>query len=342
MSYLDKDTSKEVRCYCAKIGADPLLVQGAGGNASWKEGDVLWVKASGTWLANSEKEDIFVPVDLASLSYEIEKGNYSTTAKVIDTSNLRPSIETILHALMPHRIVMHLHAVEILAHLVRVNLDHYIDDLMKDSISFAVLTYSKPGAELACEIHEVLKKQPMVDVLFLKSHGVVIGGNSVQAIDRILNKLLKIFSTSPLFEALKNSAVYSIPDAVSQRYVRIADNGIQQLALNPNLFKRLSSEWVLYPDHVVFLGPQAYAYSSWSEFYKETDQSQFYPELFFIYGEGVYSALPFTKAKLVQLRCYYDVLVRQAAEIELAVLNQNHIAELLNWDAERYRMSLAK
>lgn len=342
MSYLDKDIGKEVISYCAKIGADPLLVQGAGGNASWKEGDVLWVKASGTWLANSEKEDIFVPVDLASLSCEIEKGNYSTAAKVIDASNLRPSIETILHALMPHRIVMHLHAVEILAHLVRVDLDHYIDDLMKDLVSFAVLTYSKPGAELACEIHEVLKKQPMIDVLFLKSHGVVIGGNNVQEIDRILNKLLKIFSTSPSSEVLKSSAVYSIPDEATQRYVRIADTGIQQLALNPNLFKRLSSDWVLYPDHVVFLGPQAYAYSSWPEFYNEIDQSQLYPELLFIYGEGVYSALSFTKAKLVQLRCYHDVLVRQAAEIELAVLNQNQIAELLNWDAERYRMSLAK
>jgi rhamnose utilization protein RhaD (predicted bifunctional aldolase and dehydrogenase) len=37
----------EVKTYCSQIGADPLLVQGAGGNASWKEGDTLWIKASG-------------------------------------------------------------------------------------------------------------------------------------------------------------------------------------------------------------------------------------------------------------------------------------------------------
>jgi rhamnose utilization protein RhaD (predicted bifunctional aldolase and dehydrogenase) len=39
--------------YCSTIGRDPLLVQGAGGNVSWKEGNTLWIKASGTWLADA-------------------------------------------------------------------------------------------------------------------------------------------------------------------------------------------------------------------------------------------------------------------------------------------------
>jgi len=50
--------------YCAAIGADPLLVQGAGGNVSWKESDTLWVKASGTWLKEAVQKDIFVPVEI--------------------------------------------------------------------------------------------------------------------------------------------------------------------------------------------------------------------------------------------------------------------------------------
>ena len=45
--------AQEVAAYCARIGADPLLVQGAGGNASWKEAGTLWIKASGTWLADA-------------------------------------------------------------------------------------------------------------------------------------------------------------------------------------------------------------------------------------------------------------------------------------------------
>ena len=48
----------------ARVGRDMTLVQGAGGNTSVKEGDVLWVKASGAWLSEADKRDIFVPVDL--------------------------------------------------------------------------------------------------------------------------------------------------------------------------------------------------------------------------------------------------------------------------------------
>ncbi len=48
----------------ARVGRNILLVQGAGGNSSIKDGDVLWVKASGTWLADAEDKEIFVPVSL--------------------------------------------------------------------------------------------------------------------------------------------------------------------------------------------------------------------------------------------------------------------------------------
>ncbi len=105
--------------YCAAIGADPLLVQGAGGNASWKDADTLWVKASGTWLAEARARDIFVPVDLAHLRGAIATGQLDVTPRPLGDSGLRPSIETLLHALMPQPVVLHLHAVELLAQLVR-------------------------------------------------------------------------------------------------------------------------------------------------------------------------------------------------------------------------------
>ena len=56
-----------IRNYCTLIGKNPLLVQGAGGNVSGKEDKMLWIKASGTCLADAEKDDIFVPVGLGEL-----------------------------------------------------------------------------------------------------------------------------------------------------------------------------------------------------------------------------------------------------------------------------------
>ena len=51
-----------LRQLSARIGADPLLVQGAGGNTSVKEGGVLWIKASGKWLSGAARGHMFVPV----------------------------------------------------------------------------------------------------------------------------------------------------------------------------------------------------------------------------------------------------------------------------------------
>ena len=45
--------------FCTTIGLNPMLVQGAGGNISWKDGGTLWVKASGMWMVDAEKKDYF-------------------------------------------------------------------------------------------------------------------------------------------------------------------------------------------------------------------------------------------------------------------------------------------
>ena len=47
-----------LRALSAKVGANPLLVQAAGGNTSLKENGVLWIKASGTWLMNAERDEL--------------------------------------------------------------------------------------------------------------------------------------------------------------------------------------------------------------------------------------------------------------------------------------------
>ena len=61
--------------FCSNLGKDSLLIQGAGGNISWKDGNKLWIKASGTWLADANIMDIFVPVDLSHLRLEIKRKN---------------------------------------------------------------------------------------------------------------------------------------------------------------------------------------------------------------------------------------------------------------------------
>lgn len=95
----------------AAVGRDVTLVQGAGGNSSVKLGEVMWVKASGTWLADAEDRAIFVPVDLAAARRAIAEGRENIPALAGADAAMRPSIETSLHALLPRRFVLHVHGV---------------------------------------------------------------------------------------------------------------------------------------------------------------------------------------------------------------------------------------
>ena len=55
-----------------KIGDDIDLIQGAGGNVSEKIGDDLWVKASGCWLSDALKENIFISVNYKNILTNID------------------------------------------------------------------------------------------------------------------------------------------------------------------------------------------------------------------------------------------------------------------------------
>lgn len=87
----------------AALGADPLRTQGAGGNTSIKRDGVMWIKASGTWLADALAQDIMTPVRLDRLRKAIFDGDprAATATDFVDTqlnaSGLRPSIETSVH-----------------------------------------------------------------------------------------------------------------------------------------------------------------------------------------------------------------------------------------------------
>ena len=337
MNTIEQTTGEQVKAFCAQIGKDPLLVQGAGGNVSWKDGDTLWVKASGTWLADAEAKDTFIPVDLDDLRQAIANKNFHAIPKVVGNSKLRPSIETLLHALMPHKVVVHLHAVEILAHLVRADPVAEFKKLIGGAIKWCCVGYFKPGAELAEAVSENLLQQPDADVVFLQNHGVVIGGTSVTDIEIILQSLVSLLQNTLAPVLVDGGVTESAFLVQSQTYSLCSCPEVNQLATNNYLSSRLESEWVLYPDHAVFLGGQAAILGrsiNLADLDAVVDNK---PAFVFDVGTGVYESKAATTAQKVQLRCYYDVIIRQSVTEKLVTLSPGSIAELLDWDAEKYR-----
>src|SRR5580700_11938317 len=103
-----------LRDLTARLGSDPLLTQASTGNSSIKLDGVLWIKASGKWMADALDQDILMPLDLAGVIRDcLRRG--------LDPVDRYPgaSVETAMHAVLPHRVVLHVHSVNTIAWAVR-------------------------------------------------------------------------------------------------------------------------------------------------------------------------------------------------------------------------------
>jgi len=332
----------QVEHFCKKIGQDPLLVQGAGGNVSWKEGELLWVKASGTWLANAMSQDIFVPVSMNEILLEVKKNNFLFSPESSNLNSLKPSIETILHALMPQKFIVHVHAVEILSVLIRDNSKEEIRSILGDNFNYIFLEYVKPGPDLAQAMHSELLQNPNAQIVFLANHGVVIGADSIQEIDELIHEVSEQM-TYPKNDLLTTKLKNKKDDdsLMNSKKYRIAeDNEYNALALNPVLFNHLASDWALCPDHVVFLGHEAKILNKNIFFNEIGDSPENSPPFIFSMNQGVYESFDISIGQKAQLECYFQILRRQGALQKLSSLSPEQVSELLNWDAEKYRQSL--
>ena len=329
---------KQVKQFCARIGTDSLLVQGPGGNVSWKDNDVLWIKASGKWLAKACDEEIFIPVSLSYLQEAISNKNFNCSPLILGDTKLRPSIETMLHALMPHKVIAHLHAVEALAHLVRKNAETRLAELINDSIKWVFVDYYKPGAELAACVSAKLTLIPDAEVIFLKNHGIVIGAPDIRNLERMLKKITKLLFTKPFLSELIpfDFVIKNNPNTILNEFAFATDPEINRLSTNSYLISRVQNDWALYPDHVVFLGDSAIVIDDTAAEYKSEIIGR-NPDFIFVKQQGVLECKAITPAKKAQLRCYYDVLVRQPQTEKLDSLTQINIKEILNWEAEIFR-----
>src|ERR1700749_5145651 len=99
--------------FTAALGRNPLYAQGAGGNVSIKHNDAIWVKASGAWLRDAQARNIFVTIDQPHALAQLSRGE-PVYRRLDNDAVLRPSIETSLHVGLPHRIVVHVHAVSVM------------------------------------------------------------------------------------------------------------------------------------------------------------------------------------------------------------------------------------
>jgi rhamnose utilization protein RhaD (predicted bifunctional aldolase and dehydrogenase) len=313
----------------ARIGADPLLVQAAGGNTSLKQNGVLWIKASGTWLKDAASRDIFVPVRHEALLAALARNDPACEACTdfvfadLNATGLRPSIETTVHALMPQRVVVHVHCVNTIAWAIRSDAEQRLAEKLR-YFDWSFVPYARPGLPLANAIAARLK--PGTDVLVLGNHGLAVAAETVvQAealLDRVVNVLIRPVRAlvPPDLEAL-----YLLCKGTD--YAPAENNETHALATDGLALDR-GKDAVFYPDHVVFLGVGV------------ATGIESNAALVAIPGKGVLVRGNAKPAIEPMGRCLADVMRRVEADASLTALDARAIDRLVNWDAEKYRQNL--
>ncbi|HVY53647.1 MAG TPA: class II aldolase/adducin family protein [Gammaproteobacteria bacterium] len=329
------DLSATVKRYSAQIGNDPLLIQAAGGNVSWKEEGTLWIKSSGTWLKDAIKKEIFIPLDLAKTHFLIAAGEAKfDTATTIETE-LRPSIETSLHALLPHKIVVHVHAVEVIARAVMQDAKNDFACLLKD-LNWLWVDYVKPGPNLAQAIHKATDGNNLPDILILGNHGLVVGGNNIEEVNSLLETVIKRCQIIP-----RHITQINIEDLdkdkkwQSQGYIIPEDQRLHALALDDTCLEIARNAWVMYPDHAVFLGSKA-CFSN-----KLIFNSSSKPACILVPGKGVLINAEISQSQYAMLQCYLEVALRIVEPHKISPLTDDQINELLNWEQEKHRQAMS-
>jgi rhamnose utilization protein RhaD (predicted bifunctional aldolase and dehydrogenase)/NAD(P)-dependent dehydrogenase (short-subunit alcohol dehydrogenase family) len=221
-----------LRVYTSRLlGGEPRLVLHGGGNTSVKtvmkdlldeEVEALCVKGSGWDMAAIEPAGL-PAVRLAPLrklrgreALSDEEMVRVQRANLLDPGTPNPSVETLLHAFLPHKYVDHTHSTAVLSLADQPDAAERCADLYGRRMG--LVPYIMPGFLLAKKAAEVFEADPAVEGLVLLKHGVFTFGDTAQeayermitvvslAEERLAHRRKTIFAAAPLPDALAGTA----------------------------------------------------------------------------------------------------------------------------------------
>lgn len=270
-----------LRVYSARLlGKDPSLVLHGGGNSSVKlksknifgeEIDTICVKGSGWDMGNIEPEG-FPILDLEFLKKfeSLEKLSDEDMVKVmrqacLDPESPDPSVETLLHAFLPHKFIDHTHSNTILSIANLPNATALFREIFGNKV--AILPWIMPGFKLAKACSSAYKNNKDIQGIILLNHGIFSFGESAEESYKIMQDLV---STAELLLKKKNkhnkkivktditakvsSLIYkkvSENSSGAAPFIRFIDSENSEVFLKKIENKILPGKGVITPDHVI-------------------------------------------------------------------------------------------
>ncbi|MDR2730338.1 MAG: class II aldolase/adducin family protein [Treponema sp.] len=359
-------------------GTNPEYILAGGGNTSWKNRDTLYVKSSGTSLAEAS-QDTFVKIDRKALAHIWEK-QYPETSDERESAVLsdmmaarrsgeemkRPSVETLLHDILPFAFAAHLHPALVNGLTCAIRGEEAMREIFGNEPIW--IPSVSPGyilCGLVKKATDAYNKEyhKNASVIFMQNHGIFVGADSVDGIKEQYNGIMfKIggrikrrpdLSGLTLAAGSKTSGnirvIAGVLTELSGNAVFMCGGGIDALVKDRSSFAPVSSAFT--PDHIVYSGgdplftdalEETGIRYAWKNHTRKTGRN---PKVIAVQGLGVFGAAETEKASYLALDLFKDT-IKVAIYAESfggpLFMTQEQIDFINNWEAERFRSGISE
>jgi rhamnose utilization protein RhaD (predicted bifunctional aldolase and dehydrogenase) len=364
-------------------GADTDYVIAGGGNTSFKDAAHLYIKGSGTSFAGIQAAD-FVKMDRSRLaaiwdkSYPLDAGQREAAvladmmaAKCPGEEHKRPSVETLLHDLLPFAYVVHTHPALVNGLTCGQRGEQAVKELFTPANGGEAvwIPITNPGYVLSKRVKDAMdlyraEKGKTPDIIFLQNHGVFVGADTVEGIkaayQRIMDRLGSGIKRKP--DLGREAASFGDSAGIGARLRDMASRfsgpgpWFTCFRRNAEILNYLKDEKsffpvssALTPDHIVYAGSDPFFVdektardaaaleAAWKKHAAKTGRT---PKLTAVQGLGIFGTGDSEKAAAAAAALFTDaVKVAVYAESFGGVLfmTKDHIDFINNWEVERYR-----
>jgi rhamnose utilization protein RhaD (predicted bifunctional aldolase and dehydrogenase) len=354
-------------------GKDPDFLLAGGGNTSVKDGRYLYVKASGFKL-DSIREDGFVKLDRNKLSRIWEK-KYPTDADLRERQALkdlmdsrikgetkRPSVESLLHDVLPQKYVVHTHPA-IVNGLTCSKEGRRVSEQL-----FSTRCMWIPSVNLGYTLAKLIKvrltehgkkhKKPS-DIILLENHGMFVGAETTKDAEAIHNfvigTLKKNITREPDFSPVRidnakrekvNRCLKNYP-AFKDSYITFKNNREISAAVKTSAsFEKVHSSYT--PDHIVYAGPEMLFVKDLNNIEQDIDKykrrNDCYPKVIAVKITGVFALGDDKNTSHITMLFFLDALkiaVYTGSFGGHKFMDEEQIDFIKNWEVEKFRSKVS-
>tara|TARA_B100001250_G_scaffold409091_1_gene432724 strand:+ start:7814 stop:8887 length:1074 start_codon:yes stop_codon:yes gene_type:complete len=344
------------------FGKNDNYVQGAGGNISIKEDDIIHIKKSGKHFRDIKDENDIISCnvskeDIRGVLEIYNKQNLENAYNVLIEEKIsgkdRPSIELSFHV-FGDKYTLHLHPTIINIFTCTEQGQEIIKKLCEDNENMSYVDYCKPGIILTDKIME--ERSMLNEITFLFNHGIIITGPSEESIKERYDLIESRLKKEILYDEYKQEDELLIKSLNEEYNFLINNNFLKQKSanlddfifyeshVNPHNYHSYDGLPHLYPDSAIYDA----SISSSSLIRRFTPNLGYIQDMiikddeskqWMINVSNKKEAMFITELFINKMKIEYFAKLNGFTP---SYLDEKSVDELVNWDAEKYRQDLLK